>query len=46
MEGRRHSKVGSFSGLRTQWCAELAEAASSVVGGGSFDPNLVRQVLR
>ncbi|MET0530019.1 MAG: hypothetical protein ABW003_17065, partial [Microvirga sp.] len=35
MEGRRHSKVGPFSGLRTHWRAELAQAASSVVGGGN-----------
>jgi hypothetical protein len=35
MEGRRHSKEGPFSGLRTHWRAELAEAVSSVVGGGN-----------
>ena len=35
MEGQRHSKEGPFSGLRTHWRAELAEAVSSVVGGGN-----------
>ncbi len=35
MEGRRHSMEGPFSGLRTHWRAEPAEAASSVVGGGN-----------
>jgi hypothetical protein len=35
MVGRRHPKVGPFLGLRTDWRDELAEAASSVVGGGN-----------